>query len=831
MRFVYSSLSVAILSSFSSLSFAEQIQEPEPTTPSPSLKLSTIMVEAKDENALGKTVYKQEDLKKSPNSSKNITDFLKVNPNVQLGHRFRSSLQQGELNAADISINGGLAYDNKILINGLAINNTINPVGAQQSNHPNQLMGNSQAAAINTDLLCKLTVLDSNVGAEYGEFTGGVISAEACAPQTEIGKIHGSLSYDYTSDAWSKVNFPSQDSRDAFEDSSDESAQPYFTKQGISLNSYGRLSEQWGFNAFASYRHSAIPLKTDFAESRQFEQQRQARNAGVELFYDPSERTSFKLGASFLENDGLYFKSNIRDSESTQNSNSQNLYFNLNNQLDSVLLTQQLNYQRQQAGRQAAQNHYSWLNSSSKNWGKDKYSFEGHMGALNQQESRLEYTIKALFEPIETASLRHQFKIGAGYGHYEAYWQRPETAHVYATPLNLNGADCQSDSDTLYDACDTAPSLDGKYQGQYLSSKTSYYAGQLDIRQDRWHAFIEDQIHWNQYLTATLGFRNDYDSIHKQNNVAPRTALEIRPFGNERLTLLGGWNRYYGLNAFVNELNDRIDQFEQKYTRAQLEQGWTPKTAGKNSFTYRSKLKTPYSDETVLGLSSKLHNTALSLKWVNRDNQDQLRKTKMNLEDLSYSYDNRGRSASDIYSLSIRNLAPLAFLGAQHRLALNADYTETTRHFDHYDSTDILTATPQVYYKRQLIDAEDRPAHEFHVPWTVRLNWEMQFDRLPLTISHFLSYQGKVDALKREAKGYTDAQGVQHDAYTPYTTQNKFYWDLKASYRIPSFKDTQTILGLTINNVTNRANSFIDSSGSAQPDIGRQFIADVTFKF
>lgn len=117
------------------------------------------------------------------------------------------------------------------------------------------------------------------------------------------------------------------------------------------------------------------------------------------------------------------------------------------------------------------------------------------------------------------------------------------------------------------------------------------------------------------------------------------------------------------------------------------------------------------------------------------------------------------------------------------------------------------------------------------MPWTVRLNWEMQFDRLPLMLSHFLSYQGKVDALKREAKGYTDAHGVQHDAYIPYTTQNKFYWDLKASYRIPSFKDTQTILGLTINNVTNHTNSFIDSAGSTRPDIGRQFIADVTFKF
>ena len=69
------------------------------------------------------------------------------------------------------------------------------------------MMGSSQAVTINTDLLCKITLLDSNVGAEFGEFTGGVVSAETCSPQTEIGKIHGSLSYDYTSDHWSDINF------------------------------------------------------------------------------------------------------------------------------------------------------------------------------------------------------------------------------------------------------------------------------------------------------------------------------------------------------------------------------------------------------------------------------------------------------------------------------------------------------------------------------------------------------------------------------------------------------------------------------------------------
>ena len=75
----------------------------------------------------------KKDIEKTPNSSKNITDFLKVNPSVQFNRNSRTGKNQGELSPQDISINGGLAYDNKFLINGINFNNNINPTSTAAS--------------------------------------------------------------------------------------------------------------------------------------------------------------------------------------------------------------------------------------------------------------------------------------------------------------------------------------------------------------------------------------------------------------------------------------------------------------------------------------------------------------------------------------------------------------------------------------------------------------------------------------------------------------------------------------------------------------------------
>ena len=129
-----------------------------------------------------------------------------------------------------------------------------------------------------------------------------------------------------------------------------------------------------------------------------------------------------------------------------------------------------------------------------------------------------------------------------------------------------------------------------------------------------------------------------------------------------------------------------------------------------------------------------------------------------------------------------------------------------------------------------MINAEDKPSEIFNTPWTTRLGWNIKFDRIPLSINNFINYQGKVDAMKKISKGYSDKNNEQYDMYIPYTTKNTFYWDVRTTYDISLNKGLKAILGLTINNVTNRDNFYLDS-GIVYPQIGRQFIADVTFKF
>lgn len=836
MQFVQSKLSFSICAAlFPVFAFAENENTQVEVT------FNTIVVEAKKTDAIGQTTYSKEDLEKTPNSSKNITDFLKVNPNVQFDHSVRSGLNQGELSASDISINGSQPYENKILINGMSINNNINPIGAKESNDPNSLMGSSQTVAVNTDLLCSITVLDSNVSAEYGEFTGGVVSAETCKPATAVGKIHGSISYDYTSDHWSKINFSSPEEQSNFEESTTESNQPFFTKQGISANIYGNLSEQLGFNAFGSFRNSDIPLKTTLKDPTAFEQNRTASNAGLELFYTPNDKTALKIGTQFFENDGKYFKANIKDSESTHRSDSQSIYTQLDNYFDQFQLTQQLNYQNQTAERNAALHSYSWAKSAAKDWSTlNGLQQQGHLGDLKQQEEKIEYSIKTLFKPITTVFGLHNFKIGAGYGHYNASSERANNTYVYSSRTDTTS--CVNGTEELI-ACD-----DSSTKNNTFGQRMTYLAHEIDVSQDRVHLFAEDNVQFNNYLSTTLGLRADYDSLTKDMNLAPRSSFSYRPFGDQRLHILTGWNRYYGLNSFSNELLDRVDQYQIRENRQKDSAGlwtnnWTEdQTYAGPTATYRSDLKTPHSDEIVLGLNGEYQNLNWGLKWVNRNNKDQLKQTILeknseitgNISQNTKSYDNSGRSASDIYTFNIKNIEALQFKNSQHYFSLAANYSQSARNFETYAAS-IINGTAQAMYDGKLIDAEDVPSSNYNIPWTVRATWNIGFNNFPLQISNFLSYKSTYDVMKKisylHKDSYKDESGNAYDTYVPFENKSAFSWDIRTAYKLPIAKQYEGVLGLTINNLTNKNNTITATDGTSSPEIGRQFIADVTFKF
>ena len=88
-----------------------------------SVSLTPIVVQADKTDEIGTTTYSKEQLENTPNAQKTMTDFLKVNPNVQFSNTAMEGGKQGEISGAEISINGALAYENKLLLNNVSLNN------------------------------------------------------------------------------------------------------------------------------------------------------------------------------------------------------------------------------------------------------------------------------------------------------------------------------------------------------------------------------------------------------------------------------------------------------------------------------------------------------------------------------------------------------------------------------------------------------------------------------------------------------------------------------------------------------------------------------------
>ncbi|WP_180077263.1 TonB-dependent siderophore receptor [Acinetobacter sp. YH12208] len=842
MRFAYSSLSLAILAALSTSSFAEESSYQESVPNEATLKFNTIIVEAQQGNEVGKTVYSKKDLAKTPNSSKNITDFLKVNPNVQFSQSQLAAGSQGELKPSEISINGAQTFQNNFIVNGVSNNLLINP--ADGPSNYNTFSTGSQAMAVNTDLLCDLEVLDSNVSAEYGQFTGGVVNAKTCAPQTEIRKIHGTVTYDYTESDWARFNAVSPLEEELFEEPT-EAYQKEYTKQGLSANIYGKLSEQWGFNSYASKRKSIIPVMSGFDDPKKIDQERSNTNIGSTFFYNPSETVKAKFGFDYALLDSLNYAESRRNSASTLDTETTTMFSELEHHIGSVTLTHKLNFQSADNVRNSENNYgFIWhYAEGSKDWTDSKTVSEGTLfGQLEQNQTALNYDLKAAFDPFKIGTTQHKITAGTGYTHAEVDWKRASDVYmsnVSAVNMkNLANNTCLAD-DAL---CDATPTIQG-WTGQYVAAGSLYKAGQFSAQQDRFNAFLEDNIQWNDQLSTRVGVRADYDSLSGNFNISPRSSVSYKPFANDKLQFLAGWNRYYGQQTLGTELNDGIGELMYKFSRENPQADWVTSATNSANATRRSDLDTPFSDETVLGINTQLHSWDLGLKWVNRKYQDEISRTHTDIPkdgfNFSYEYSNDGHGEADIYTLTLKNREALKFASTQHFIAFGFDYSDVFRSYTDYTDKFITADQDElVSYNGKIMHWSERPAQNFNQPWTARVNWDIAFDHAPVKLSNFFSYKDSYDDMitvtSKDDK--VEYEGNLLDTYIASEIKPKFIWDMRTTYDWKLSKDLHAIFGLTINNVTNRTNTYttkstIASKPRVMTEIGRQFIADVTFKF
>ncbi|TLD96325.1 Plug domain-containing protein [Helicobacter jaachi] len=289
--------------------------------PAKNVKLSTSIVSTTNEMQTYQNGVKinKNVLDSIPNGNGDISAALSILPNVQTNNASRTSNSPGEVNPANISISGGLPYQNSFQLDGFEMNNDIDPAGSTTNQNQRLRGGQSQGLNIDTSLLDSISVQDSNISAAYGRFSGGVIEANVRKPRTD--GWHAGLSWQYTSSGMTKYHFL-EGQEELANVSSNENFQPNFTKHIVRAYLEGYAAKNLGIIASFSTARSLIPLQlySTGTDTTKQDQKRQNDNYYIKAIYNPEESFSLEANLAYMPGNNVYFIPGFKNSRYTMRS-------------------------------------------------------------------------------------------------------------------------------------------------------------------------------------------------------------------------------------------------------------------------------------------------------------------------------------------------------------------------------------------------------------------------------------------------------------------------------------------------------------------------------
>lgn len=777
-----------------------------------------------------------------------ISSILRVLPNVQFNDAQLANGSQGEISPADISINGAKYYQNLYQLDGMSINNDIDPV----ANNPNANSNPPSAAqgfAIDASLLCKLTLRDANISAEYGGFSGGVISAETCAPQRDFG---GSVSLGTTRSSWMKAKIAPAQETDYANSTSQDTAKR-FEKWTYRLALEGRPSENLGLIGSFVRRTSSIPLRgyangaSSATDSNNKEETRQTDNWFVKAFWTPTRDTSADLSFQYAPTEDEHFIANARNSFFRLESGGIGINANLSTRFDKFTLSHRLSSTDMQSSRESDENVWKFwrYSAADKNWGIQTSattwnSGEGGWGNVEQRQKTLDYAVKSEFNPFALLGTEHRFTIGMELTDKEWQYNRKTAYEQYQVAAEYTGADCARADSSIDPYCSTADTVatgataaTRAWDGQYLRQRIIYKAGKFTVDDTSRAFFLEDSIKFGNF-TARLGGRYEHSNLAPESTLAPRTAFLYDVFGNDATRLEAGLNRYYGRNfATFHMLRNRLSLQSSSQLRNGLED-WADPVFGNTAGMYNIQdLKVPYDDEKMLAVKQKWAGFLWGAKYVERKSRDQVTLHLRGSGD--YWYDNIGRSDAESWSLTAETLKPLKLWGSHTSITVGVDQTKVdSTHTDYSDTVSYQYGTnpldQMIVYEGKLMRAIDRPADNYARPWSARILFATEIPAANLTIANFLRYRAgfeKVVNLNQSIR-------IDGDLYPQYAKRefgSAITWDLQINYTFPALGTYKPYLALSVDNVLNRTNVSENTGDYMIYEKGRQYWLELGMKF
>ncbi|MFJ4142813.1 TonB-dependent receptor plug domain-containing protein [Pseudomonas sp. NPDC089734] len=804
---------------------------------------STVVLGEPEENSFqGQTVIGRKAIKAFPGANGDITTLLRMHPSVQFDGAQQSSNTPGEISPADISINGAKYYQNNFMIDGISINNDLDP-GEHDYNSIRQFdsaPSRSHGIALDADLLEEVRVYDSNVPAEYGGFNGGVVDAITRKPTQEM---HGKISASMTRSSWTKYHITGED-QESFATSSNESFQPEFEKTTVRGTLEGHLTDDFGAILNFSQKRATIPLNTyengylSPVQNNKTEQTRRLDNYLLKTYWNASERLTLDTSLTYAPEENYYFRANRLNSGFTTKGGGFQGTLNAKWQGDNAVWTNKLAITNLSSSRDAESDDYiNWYYSSTKNWGNPSSntarSAEGAFGSLEQTQRGITYNTKADWFPLQFAGTTHSLTTGMELSTQTATWERTSDATSATTFVRDSGTSCDG-NDSL---CSIGTLLNGATR-QYATRMTTYQAGKIELTENKYGFFLQDKAEIGK-LTLRPGVRFEGDDYMEKKTIAPRFSGDYDVFGDRSTVVVFGANRYYGRNLFKYRLADGRGALNVNYVRSAQTGLWTgTRQSNTNKFT---TLDIPYDDELTLGIDQRWLETDFRLKYVNRKGRDKINRSLARVQGLSaatgyateyYTYTNEGKSESDNITLSITPINELKFLNTRTSIQMAFDWSRTRDAYGNYDAAVNagLYVDADVFYNGTLMKYSDLPASNFNRPWTGRMTTITEIPQLHLTWSNFFRYRGAYDQIITTGDEVTIG-GESFSLFENARVKAAPTWDMRLDWELPTGKEQAVFAAVDITNVTDKVNPIVGSTGSTSYEVGRQFWLEVGYRF
>ena len=722
----------------------------------------------------GTSELEQEAIATRSSAAGDANQALKALPTVQFSSRSGrgGSYDIQDLRPENLSISGGIHTENLFLLDGIGTNSRLDV----SSTNPNHFIeGNAAASAqthwVDSSLVDSITVRDSNVSAQYGQFTGGVVEVKTRSP----GQTFGITSH-YGETGSGLTEFPVSDQgkklwgNTALPDEPDYSKKRYGLTMDLPLNDRVRMLAAYSRNEVTTQqsRTAAYAAYPDYGQTAVHQ------SLLVKSEIDLADGILMTGQLSWTPYETEFGSGNGIDNRLTLTGGGLAAKFGLSGSTGPASWQLDLSHAYSETDRDVDSPGMFTVNTANSgiDWCFGSSCTRGGTDPLEQRQ--WETALKGSWEqPLG----RGEARLGFDIAHVEGEKSRPET--VYAFRHGQTPAQEVGPGTVCADPNEGLSCVDGQYG---LAQRNSALAFDSEADLQSYGLWGEYRFDLATFLVRS-GLRYDHETLLENHNFAPRLSISHGlPWGIDA-TL--GLNRYYTRDFLGYALRENYPPLSYIHRRDPTlvdgKQIWSD-----NWYLYShldttrysdADLDTPYSDEVAFALQGEVAGVGgeYRIKAIVREYRDQISSSEAVSE--QYDRESGGTATRRVHTPTNDGKGRYKGLSVEylrkfdnHALSFSANISRTRwNHTDYFAiADDVELAGDRVWYRNGVVSKlqamSDNQRDDYAAPLILNADWTSNWWQGRIRANINVRYRDGVERVQDTTDDIT-IDGTRYDIY------------------------------------------------------------------